>query len=158
MCEIPDYRTNGISDLVPIRDGKVVLSCPLGGASMMRSKLTSRIFAGFAVASSVSGCATPVSYSSAPLTRYDKDTEYSYEATPSGFTLAIYYSRYQFIPESDAVSSACRSALTAIAHELAERQGRKIKQINEQRIRVSLGRNGVGGITSCSASAPAEWA
>ncbi len=92
------------------------------------------------------------------MQRYDKDTEYSVEDTPAGFTVSIYYSRYQMIPESDAVAVACKSALTAIAWDQAERRGRKIEPVNEQRIRLSMGRNGLSGITSCSASAPATWA
>jgi hypothetical protein len=88
---------------------------------------------------------------------YDRDTEFSVVSRDDGFVITIYYSRYQFIPESSAVAVACKSALTAIAHEYADKQGRKIQPINEQRIRISMGRNGFTGITSCSASAIAEW-
>lgn len=109
------------------------------------------------VAVALAGCATPVGHTNRPMQTYDRDTEYTAETRPGGFSLTIYYSRYQFIPEGDAVAIACRSALTAIAHEFAERQGRRIRQINEQRIRISLGRNGVSGITSCSATAPIEY-
>jgi hypothetical protein len=103
------------------------------------------------------GCATPVSYTNQALHTYDKDTEYSIEERPDGFALTVYYSRYQFIPESDAVATACKSALTAIAYEVAEDRGRSIDQINEQRIRISMGRNGLTGITSCSATAPVSF-
>lgn len=103
-------------------------------------------------------CATPVGHSNRPMQTYDRDTEYQVEERPGGFALTIYYSRYQFIPESDAVALACRSSLTAIAHEVAERRGRRIQQVNEQRIRLSMGRNGVTGITSCSATAPVDYA
>lgn len=75
----------------------------------------------------------------------------------NGFDLTVNYSRYQFIPESSAVAVACKSALTSLAHELADKKGRKIKPLNEQRIRISMGRNGLTGITSCSAQAVAEW-
>lgn len=77
---------------------------------------------------------------------------------PDGFSLTINYSRYQFIPESDALAVACKQALTSIAHELGERKGRKIERIEEQRIRISFGRNGLSGITSCSATVPVVWA
>ncbi len=103
------------------------------------------------------GCATPTKMSDASMTRYDKDTEYALTPRPDGFSLAINYARYQFIPESSAVATSCKSALTAIAYELADKQGRKIQPINEQRIRISMGRNGVSGITSCSALAVVEW-
>ena len=105
----------------------------------------------------LSGCATAVKYSDAPMSQYDKNTDYAIEPRPDGFSVSIYYSRYQFIPESDAVAEACRQALTSIAHEQASRQGREIEQINEQAIRLSMGRNGLTGITSCRAHAPAKW-
>jgi hypothetical protein len=105
----------------------------------------------------VVGCATPVSHSNIPLSTYDKDTEYGVEDRPDGFAITVYYSRYQFIPESDAVAISCKSALTAIAWEVADRKGRKIDPLNEQRIRISMGRNGVTGITSCQAYGVANW-
>ncbi len=105
----------------------------------------------------VVGCATPMQQTDAPMITYDRDTEYSVASKPDGFAITIYYSRYQFIPESSAVAVACKSALMAIVYEHADKQGRKIQPINEQRIRVSMGRNGFTGITSCSASAVADW-
>ena len=103
------------------------------------------------------GCATPVSHMNIPLSSYDKDTEYGIERQENGFGITIYYSRYQFIPESDALATACRSQLTAIAWEYADRVGKQIEPINEQRIRISMGRNGMSGITSCQASAIVGW-
>lgn len=105
----------------------------------------------------VGGCATPVSHTNVPLSTYDKDTEYSIEDNSNGFAITVYYSRYQFIPESSALAAACKSSLTSIAWEMAEKRGKKIKPINEQRIRMSMGRNGLSGITSCQAMAIAEW-
>lgn len=104
------------------------------------------------------GCATPVSYTQKPMTRFDKDTEYAVDDRHEGFYLAIYYSRYQFIPESSAVATACKAALTAVAYDVAEHQGKRIAPLNEQRIRISMGRNEFSGITSCSASVPVDWA
>lgn len=104
------------------------------------------------------GCATPIEQGQGQMTPYDRDTEYSITDRTGGFALAINYSRYQLIPESSAVAATCKSALTALAHELADRRGRKIRPLDEQRIRISLGRNGITGITSCSASGIAEWA
>jgi len=103
------------------------------------------------------GCATPVSYTNFPLSTYDKDTEYGIERRDDGFGITVYYSRYQFIPESSAVATACKSQLTAIAWEHAEKAGRKIEPVNDQRIRISMGRNGVSGITSCQANAIVKW-
>jgi hypothetical protein len=105
----------------------------------------------------LASCATPVSYTNKPLAQYDKDTEYAVEERPDGFALTVYYSRYQLIPESGAIATACKSALTSIAWEIAEKRARKIAPINEQRIRISLGRNGLSGLTSCSATAAVDW-
>jgi hypothetical protein len=105
----------------------------------------------------LSGCATPMRYTERPMIQYDRDTEYAIEERQDGFTITIYYSRYQFIPESSAVASACRSALTSLAYDHADRTKRKIEPINEQRVRLSMGRNGFTGITSCSAQAVVNW-
>jgi len=102
-------------------------------------------------------CATPVSHTNIPLSTYDKDTEYGIEQREDGFGITVYYSRYQFIPESDAVTVACKSQLTSIAWEYADKVGKEIEPINEQRIRISMGRNGFTGITSCQAFALVKW-
>ena len=96
----------------------------------------------------LSACATPVSHTNIPLSTYDKDTEYGLEDRPDGFEIVVHYSRY---------ATAYKSALTSIAWEVAEKKGRKIDPINEQRIRISMGRNGFSGITSCQAFAVAKW-
>lgn len=83
-----------------------------------------------------------------PLAKSDKDTSYRVDDHPDGFTLTVYYSRYQFVPESDAVALAGKSALLSTAYEIADARGKKIQPINEQRIKMSMGRNGVSGITS----------
>lgn len=105
----------------------------------------------------LSACATPVSHTNIALSTYDKNTEYGIEPRDDGFAITVFYSRYQFVPESDAVAIACKSQLTAIAWEHADNQGKEIQQINEQRIRISMGRNGISGITSCQANVIVEW-
>ena len=115
------------------------------------------IFIALLIGFSAFGCATPMSYTNSPLTTYDKDTEYAIDSKNDGFSITVYYSRYQFVPESNAVAVACKSTLTAIAHEYADKNGKKIQPINEQRIRISMGRNGLSGITSCSANTLAQW-
>jgi hypothetical protein len=105
----------------------------------------------------LAGCATPVGYTNAPMTTYDRDTGYSVEDRGDGFSLTVYYSRYQFIPESSAVATACKSSLTSIAWEISDKRRKKIEPVNEQRIRISMGRNGLTGITSCSALAIVKW-
>lgn len=105
----------------------------------------------------IGSCTTLMRQTGIQMVPYDRDTEYSITPRESDFAIAIYYSRYQFIPESNAVAVACKSALTSIAYEHAEKQGKRIQPINEQRIRISMGRNGLTGITSCSATAIVEW-
>jgi hypothetical protein len=104
-----------------------------------------------------SGCATPMKYGDKPLEVYDRDTRYRIDEKEGGFMVTVFYSRYQFIPESTAVATACKSSLTAIAHEFADSRRKKIKPVDEQRIRISMGRNGFTGITSCSATVPVEF-
>ncbi|MBS8267340.1 hypothetical protein DYI26_01140 [Halomonas litopenaei] len=116
-----------------------------------------KIWGGLLFVMLLTGCATPVSHTNIPLSTYDKDTEYGIEKRDDGFAITVYYSRYQFIPESDAVATACKSQLTAIAWEHADNEGRDIEPVNEQRIRISMGRNGLTGITSCQANAVAKW-
>lgn len=105
----------------------------------------------------LSACAMPVSHTNIPLSNYDKDTEYGLEERIDGFGITVYYSRYQFIPESDAVATACKLALTSISWEVAEKKGKQIEPINEQRIKISMGRNGLSGITSCQSFAVVKW-
>lgn len=109
------------------------------------------------VALTVTGCATPVSHTNIPLSTYDKDTEYGIEKQSDGYAVTIYYSRYQFVPESEAIATACKSQLTAIAWEHSDKEGKEIEPINEQRIRISMGRNGLTGVTSCQANAVVKW-
>jgi hypothetical protein len=102
-------------------------------------------------------CATPVGYTEEELSRYDKNTTYRIDERDDGFTITMYYSRYQFIPESDAVSVAAKSNLTSICYEVADSKGVKIKPINEQRIKMSMGRNGFSGITSWTGAVKAFY-
>ena len=102
------------------------------------------------------GCATPMSYTDKPLQPYDRDTQYRIDETEKGFVITIYYSRYQFYPETNIIAMACKSSLTSIAYEYAQNKNRDIKPINEQMIRISLARVGLG-IGSCSATVPVQW-
>lgn len=106
----------------------------------------------------LAGCATSATkYPAGSMTQLDEHTRYAIEEGADGFNLTVAYSRYQFVPESSAVAIACKAALTSTAWEIAKQRGKKIHPVNEQRIKLSMGRNGFSGITSCSASAPVEW-
>lgn len=103
----------------------------------------------------LTGCAAPAPQGG---TASDRDAAYNVEDRADGFLVSVSYDRYQFIPESSAVAAACKQQLTATAYEVADKKGRKIEAVNEQRIRLSMGRNGLTGITSCEASVPVIWA
>lgn len=104
----------------------------------------------------LTGCTTPTQYS-AGLKPLDRTTDYSVVEGKNGFTITVEYDRYQFIPETQALIEGCKSALFNAAYDHAESRGRHIKPINEQRVRLSTGRNGLTGMTSCSASVRAEY-
>jgi len=105
----------------------------------------------------LASCATPVGYTEKELSRYDKNTTYRVDERTNGFTVTMYYSRYQFIPESDAVLAAAKSNLTSICYDVADSKGKEIKPINEQRIKMSMGRNGLSGITSWTGTVKAFY-
>lgn len=105
----------------------------------------------------LAGCSTPVQYTDKPMAQLNKDTTYRVDDRPGGFTVTVSYSSYTFMAEPAAIASTCKQTLTSLAHDLAEKQGRRIKPIDEQRIKISTGYNGITGVTSCSASAPADW-
>lgn len=105
----------------------------------------------------LAGCATPVSHTNVPVSTYDKDTEYSITPRDDGYNVTVFYSRFQMIPESDSVAVSCKQQLTSIAWDHADFEGKEIKGINEQRIRISMGRNGLTGATSCQASVNVQY-
>jgi hypothetical protein len=81
------------------------------------------------LAVSNSACTTPANFSNQPLSRHDANTQYSIEEASDGFGISVLYTRYQFIPESDAILAACKQALTSLAYDLAERRDREIRGI-----------------------------
>jgi hypothetical protein len=105
----------------------------------------------------IPACATPLGYTDKPLQVYDKDTSYRVDDRPNGFTVTASYSRYQFVPESDVVAAAGRSALIHIANDLAKARGRGLVALKEDQIRWSMGRNGFSGITSWSGTADFDF-
>lgn len=105
----------------------------------------------------LSACAHASKFTSESMQSYDSNTEYRIDPADAGFTINIYYAKYQALPESNATLASCKSMLTSIAYEYAERQGRKLKPINEQRMKISYGRNMLSGVSSCSATVQAEY-
>ena len=108
-------------------------------------------------ASALSACTHPADVSQ-PLTEVpDKNAKFKLQDTPTGFTVEVRYSRYQFVPEMSALLTACRSLVTSRAYDEAKQRGREIEPINEQTIRVSTGRNIINARTACRAFAEANW-
>lgn len=124
----------------------------------MGSSHSMRLASGLTLTALLVGCATPVKHVDGPMQTFDKNTRFTVVERPDGFGVEIDYSRYQFIPESDAVAAACRQQVMAVAYDIADKRGKKLAPINEQRIQISMGRNGLSGITSCRAMAVAEYA
>ncbi|QBM74385.1 hypothetical protein E2E30_00450 [Sphingomonas sp. AAP5] len=105
----------------------------------------------------LSACTHPADVSR-PLTEVaDKNAKFVLHDTPSGFSVEVRYSRYQFVPEMSALLVACRSLVTGRAYDEAKARGRGIEPINEQTIRVSTGRNIIDARTSCRAFPEAHW-
>jgi hypothetical protein len=103
------------------------------------------------------GCATARRQSDIELDRSAPNTNYGIRSRPDGFEIEVEYGRYQFIPESEAVATACKSQLMALAYQYADSEKRQIEPINEQRISFSMGRNGLSGMTTCRAHGVASW-
>ena len=101
----------------------------------------------------VTSCTTPAGDRSLPMERYDRDTRYSIQDKNNGFDITVIYSRYQFVPEQASLLSLCQQSLTAIAYEYAAEKDIEVEPINLQKIRMSVGRNGITGVTTCQASA-----
>ncbi len=105
----------------------------------------------------LAACTTPADVSKPLTAGGDKNAKFDVKHTATGFTVDLRYSRYQFIPEADALMAACRSIATTRAYEEAKRRGKEIQPINQQTLRVSTGRNIINARTSCRAFVEAVW-
>jgi hypothetical protein len=92
--------------------------------------------------------------------RYDSDTTYQVQnISKNSFLLSIQHEKKQYMPDMAGLAVSCKSALTSLAYTLADKQSRKIKPINEQRIQLKTDRyvEKMVGISLCNASVPVEW-
>jgi hypothetical protein len=105
----------------------------------------------------LSACTKPADVSRPLTAGGDKNAKFEIEDTANGFTVDLRYSRYQFVPEASALLVACRSIATTRAYEEAKSRGREIQPINEQTMRVSVGRNIINARTACRAFVEANW-
>jgi len=116
-------------------------------------------FLGAVAAMTLMGCTTPTQYTDQPMLPFDKDTEYAIAHTDHGFIVSVRYAKFQLNAEGAAAMLVCKQQLTAVAHDFAKKQGRRIKPVNEQAIKISTGRNVPAlFITSCTANVEVEWA
>lgn len=105
----------------------------------------------------LAACTHPADVSR-PLTEVpDKNAHFIVKDVPGGFTVEARYSRYQFVPETSALITACRQLATARAYDEAKLRGHEIEAINEQTLRVSTGRNIINARTSCRAFVEAKF-
>jgi hypothetical protein len=105
----------------------------------------------------LAACTTPADVSKPIGAGKGNDAKVVVSDTPAGFNVDVKYSRYQMIPETSAVLTVCRSTAIARVAEEAKSRGRKVEPLAEQNVRVSSGRNGILGLTSCRAFAEATW-
>ncbi len=76
------------------------------------------------------------------------------EDSAQGFLITVEYNA-DFGSGLAATAAACKSALLSQAAAYADRLGKKIQPINEQRITMSVGYRGLA--PGCLAQVPVEW-
>ena len=109
------------------------------------------------LSASLGACTTPADVSRPVSTGADSNAKIKLIPTTQGFDVDVSYSRYQFVPETGALLTACRSMALARASEEAAKQGRDLVPILEQDVRVSTGRNIINAHTKCRAYLKARW-
>jgi len=105
----------------------------------------------------VAACTTPADVSMPLSAGGDKNAKFDIADTANGFTVDLTYSRYQFVPEGDALIVACKSIATNRAYEEAKKKGKEILPIDDDAIRVSIGRNILNARTACRAFVEATY-
>lgn len=101
-----------------------------------------------------SGCAA-TDLASNGYDRRDGDTAYRVEETRGGFRLLVRQDLYLFIPDHAGSEASCRREAVALATEEARRRGWR-SEVDAARVRSTYGRNGLTGVSSCSAAAVVE--
>jgi hypothetical protein len=138
--------------------GWTAWASPLGGWVPPRGAWGRPLGAAVLMSSLLIGCARPATGRDDSLTGFDRGEYHVLREHAGGFTLGVLYSRHQFHPDTAAVTSACRQMLTKIARELAEVRDRRIKPIDESRIKLSVRRDSSKNVTSCAVMVPVEFA
>jgi hypothetical protein len=91
------------------------------------------------------------------LTRLDKEAQYVAVPTERGILLTLYVDRYQFVPNLPALGEHCTARFLALAQELGTQQGHTVAPLDAGSIQRTVTRDGVRGITSCTATGPVLW-
>lgn len=87
----------------------------------------------------------------------DAKGEFHVEEGSEGFTILVEYARHQVHPDNAAVARTCRTALVAIARELADIRGRSIKPVDESAADVEIRRNDATRLTFCDGRLVVEY-
>jgi hypothetical protein len=104
----------------------------------------------------LAACSSASDFGDGRYDRHSGDTAWRLEETPSGFAVTVRQDLYRFIPHMGSVELNCRREAIALALTEARRRGRPNVELDERLVRSSVGRNGVTGITSCTAMAPVD--
>lgn len=103
----------------------------------------------------LAACSTAAQFTEAPMDRRSGDTSYRVEDRPGGFVIFASQSLYRFIPDPTEMHASCRQEGIALAVEEGHRRGIRV-DVDERAVRTSAGRNGVSGMSSCTAMVPAR--
>lgn len=103
------------------------------------------------------GCTSAGRFISGDLTPYDENTKYRVDPADGGFKLSVLYEKYQFVKNRDEMADEGMERLRRIASELAEKDGKKIKPLDKDFIKIGTGRQGLSGTTSWAGIARVEY-
>ena len=109
------------------------------------------------IALTVGACTTPSDVSMPLSSVPDKNAKTIVKETSKGFSVDVAYSRYQFVPETGALITLCRSIALARARDEASSRHRAIEALTDEDVRVSTGRNIINARTACRAFVEAKW-
>lgn len=78
--------------------------------------------------------------------------DYGVMESSDGLKISLNYSKYQFIPDRDAVREVCVTQTKRVANAFAAENDKKLKEISDSAIKVSTRRNAGSGMTSCQST------
>lgn len=78
--------------------------------------------------------------------------DYGVMESSDGLKISLSYSKYQFIPDRDAVREVCVTQTKRVANAYAAENNKKLSEISDSAIKVSTRRNGGLGMTYCQST------